>query len=193
MYYLGIDPSLISTGICLLNSKADLIDCTVLSYGPQERKRLYKYFYHLNYYIEECHKKYSEKLKVGLEAYAYGKAGQSMAFNIGELGGALKVSLQSRYDMKVIRPLPTEVKSFVTGKPRADKKEVRKVLEKKYKYEIEWEKESQILDLYDALAIALITFYFYRRKKRNELNENQKKILKKIDARVRKESLKIAR
>ena len=188
MVYLGLDPSLMCTGICILNKDRKLVDYKTLAFGPGNPNRLWNYHLCLYRYIM----RYS-KMRVGIEHYAFGKAGASMAFNIGELGGAVKTVFQRKGITNVIKPLPTEVKKFITGQARAEKEKVRKWLENSYGYKIKWKDESQIYDLYDALAVALVTYYFYRRKQRKDLQEEQIEILKKIEKRVRKESLKISR
>lgn len=189
MIYLGLDASLMCTGLCILDKERNNIDYKAFAFGAGDPNRLWNY--HISIYRHIL--KY-KKMRVGIEHYAFGKSGMSMAFNIGELGGAVKTVFQRRGITNVIKPLPTEVKKFVTGKARADKEEVKDELERSWGYDLEYEKKSQIYDLYDALAVALVTYHFYRRKERKrDLNSEQIKILKKIEARVRKDSLKISR
>lgn len=127
-YYLGIDPSLACTGLCLLDKKMKVVKYKALSFSASTEYRLRDYYDKLSDFIAV-----NGVNNIGMEAYAYGKAGQSMAFNIGELGGVYKLAIQ-RNEVRYIRPLPTEVKKFVTNKPRAEKEEVRKVLNRIYRY-----------------------------------------------------------
>ena len=186
--YLGIDPSLSATGLCILDKNMEVVDYRVVSYPAGDPHRLLNYYWMLNKYI----KKYELK-RIGIEGYAYGagKQGIGMMLNIGEHGGALRVAMQE-HDIEYLAPTPGQVKKFITGNGRADKKDVMKVIRKKYEIKLKWD-EKQILDLYDAVAVGILTYFFYRRKRRKELDANQREILRTIDLRIINQRLKIFR
>lgn len=192
--YLGIDASLSATGFCLLDNKLKLVQWNILKIEPGHPQRLLQYHNYLYNYIK-MNKDQKNKLRIGIEGYAYGAgkgSGMGMVFNIGELGGALKVAFQ-RHEFPFIVIPPTQVKKFITGNGRAEKEEVEKEIRKDYGFKIEHGNKKERLDLYDAASVAIITYYFYRRKRRENLDADQKRILKDLDLKRIKESLRYFR
>lgn len=184
--YLGIDPSLSCTAFSLINKKMEQVALGTIKYGPSDPYRLYNYY---SQFKELLCKNNIEN--VGIEFYAFGKAGSSMSFNIGEHGGSLRIALQELKIDKVIYPLPTEVKKFFTNYARSEKEEVKQILEDEYGYEIISSRKSELLDLSDSLAISIITYYFFNRKKRKNLKTFQKEILNNLKNRRQKQRLKL--
>ena len=186
--YLGIDPSLSATGLCILDKDLKVIDYRVISYPAGDPHRLLNYYWMLHKYIKK------HKLKrIGIEGYAYGagKQGIGMVINIGEHGGALRVAMQA-HDIEYLAPTPGQIKKFITGNGRAEKKDVMKRIKKDYGIKLKWDKK-QLLDLYDAVGVSILTYFFYRRKRRKELDADQRDILRTIDLRIIKQRLKIFR
>jgi len=193
--YLGIDPSLSATGLCLLNNELELMDWRLLKVEPGHPKRLLKYHDYLYNYIESSIRQSEGRLRIGMEGYAYGAgkgSGVGMIFNIGELGGVLKAACQG-HEISILSPVPTQVKKFITGSGRAEKEEVEKEVRKDYGFKIKHGNKKERLDLYDAASVAIITYYFYRRKRRDDLDTDQKRILKDLDLKRIKESLRYFR
>jgi len=192
--YLGIDPSLSATGFCLLSNKLKLIEWHILKVEPGHPQRLLEYHNHIYNYIK-INKGRKDKLRIGIEGYAYGAgkgSGVGMIFNIGELGGAIKTAFQ-RHEFPYIVIPPTQIKKFITGNGRAEKEELEKEIRKDYGFKIEHGNKKERLDLYDATSVAIITYYFYRRKRRDDLDTDQKRILKDLDLKRIKESLRYFR
>lgn len=194
MIYFGVDPSLSATGFCLIDEKLNLVGYRIIKVEPGHPKRLLRYHDHLyawiNTYLNPKH-----KIRIGIEGYAYGAgkgSGMGMVFNIGELGGAFKIACQ-RHRTPFISPSPTQVKKFITGNGRAEKEEVEEEVRKDYGFKLKHGNKKERLDLYDAASVAIITYYFYRRKRRENLDADQKRILKDLDLRRIKESLRYFR
>lgn len=124
---LGIDLSLISTGICLLeDSKFEtaligtkLRGCERLNYIRDE--------------IEDFVLSYSPRLVV-LEGYSFGSIGQT--FSIGELGGIIKLFLVNSGYKTIIVP-PKCLKKFITGNGNSGKEIMLVKTLSKYKVEFE--------------------------------------------------------
>jgi len=188
--YLGIDPSLSCTGLCLLDKSRELIHYDTMNFKAGDPERLLKYKNALYKFIKK------KKVKrIGIEGYAYAAGknrGAGMVFNIGEHGGAMRIAMQ-QHKLSYLVIVPTQLKKFITGNGRADKEIVASSIERNFGYKIEWSRKKERLDLYDALGIAIITYYFYRRKRRKELKLSQREILKTIDMKVIKDTSKFSR
>ena len=137
MKIVGIDASLTSTGIVVLNS--DLHTETIQSKktGPERLVEI------------------RERIKgtvngadlVAIEGYAFARPNQ--AHQIGELGGVLRVMFHEE-KIKYIEAAPSAVKKFATGKGNAKKEDVVLSVYKR------WGKEFKTNDETDAFVLAKI-------------------------------------
>jgi len=140
---------------------------------------------HLEYYVKEIE-------LIGIESpVAFGKYSQTMGVSIGKIHGVFESVFQC-FEIDYIEPLPNQIKKFITGNGKAEKEEVKKSLENKWEYKdiIEWSNKSQLYDLYDALGIAVFTYYFHHKKKRRQLTKSQREIIQKVKLRYDKKRAK---
>jgi crossover junction endodeoxyribonuclease RuvC len=131
MYFLGIDLSLTSTGICVIDDEFNEIAITFSELIKPKCKGVARLVY-IRTELEGLLKKVKPEL-VALEAYSFGsRAGQ--AFSIGELGGVAKVLLYELQVETILIP-PTCLKKFITGKGNAPKDVMLMKTLSKYKRE----------------------------------------------------------
>jgi len=129
-YYIGLDLSLTGTGICVLDEKANIKHISTIKTKARGMERL-------NYIansIDDVLVKYPN-ITVYLEGYSYGSQGK--IFEIGELGGVVKLMLYSQSITPKIIP-PTVLKKFVIGKgggPGTKKEDMKLFAYKKWKVE----------------------------------------------------------
>lgn len=140
---IGIDASLTSTGIALL--EGDLLHTWLLKTKLRGSERL-------AYYDEEFVRLLSEYRPdaVCLEGYAYGR--HNKAHDIGELGGIIRLNLwRAGVPHYVVAP-PT-LKKFVTGSGAGGKQGISLHLFKRWGISVEQEDEA------DATGLALMGAY----------------------------------
>lgn len=117
---------------------------------------------------------------VTIEGYAYGAMfgkGRGRVFDIGELGGVVRLLLVDREHHTVIVP-PTCLKKFFTSHGRAEKHELRLHLMCTYGI------MPKTLDESDAIGLGIMGYYFKNRNQewvKNFLKPWQLKILEKCD------------
>lgn len=174
----GLDPSLNHTGIVILNSKGDIIhqECIDIEILDKKRKVLWKEknkkllkerkisvkndfkptrgMARLNYIREKVLKiiKKYKVTKLAIEGYSFRSSGRSV-FDLGELGGVLRLALYNNNLEDYLEVPPTSLKSFIII-GNADKELMRQgILDK---YEIDFENDN-IADAY-ALARFILCF-----------------------------------
>jgi crossover junction endodeoxyribonuclease RuvC len=124
--FVGIDPSLTSTGIALIENGQ--MQTGLLSppfKGPERLSWFYDEFVTL---IGR-----NGPTIVALEGYAFGAKAQHHA--LGELGGVLRLALHRTGQPFLVVP-PTTLKKFATGKGNADKSAVSKELFKRFRVDL---------------------------------------------------------
>lgn len=145
--YLGIDQSLSCTSLCLLTSEGiELYRMKPLYMGVS---RIAEIFEEFDKYLEET--QYS-LAGAAIEGYAYGAKGA--VFNLGELGGVLRLALYKR-GIPTIEVPPTYLKKFMTGRGNAQKNLMLKEAYKKYEIDIDDDNDS------DAFALALVAQAYF--------------------------------
>jgi crossover junction endodeoxyribonuclease RuvC len=168
-FFIGIDASLSSTGIVVLDGRGEIYSRMIISSKLTGTERL-----------KDLSKKTKEYLSnfvpcrlipVFLENYSFGsRAGQ--AFSIGEWGGVLRVLL-NEMGFKVTGIAPTVLKKFITGKGNAKKEQMLLQTFKKFGQEFDNN------DICDAFGLALLCYKFFNRDKL-KLSESEKEIIGKI-------------
>lgn len=128
MIIIGIDPSLTSTGICVMDDHGQVLQSTALSsknYGVKRlndfREKLGNLFY--------PYKKNGHELFVAIEGYSFASNTQGIA--LGELGGMMRLYMFES-GINYIEVPPTVVKKFATGKGNSDKIAMGVALQKQY-------------------------------------------------------------
>lgn len=120
--FIGIDPSLVGTGVCVLHfgESTPRYATTVLTKNLMGIERLIKIRDTVLTILTNTSLK-SNIVNVCIEGYGFGCKGNAI-FNLGELGGILRVMLYEEGYGYIDVP-PTSLKKFITGKGTS-KKEV---------------------------------------------------------------------
>lgn len=144
MFYLGLDLSLTSTGIVVMNKQKIVVYANSLKQGLREEPRLV----HIRNNISMVLNEYKPILTC-IEGYAMGVS-NSHTFSIGELGGVIKMMLfENRFAFKLVAP--TKLKKFITGKGVAEKNMVILSVYKNFDYEA---KDNDQADAYGLARMA---------------------------------------
>jgi crossover junction endodeoxyribonuclease RuvC len=160
--YIGIDPSLTSTGVVILDEKGNLIESRRIVPKTKNAARLVEIENAIWDYLKPPN-------KIALEGYAYGSfAGREV---IGELGGIIRRALYLQGSTYVIVP-PATLKKFA-AKGNAKKDELRLAAFKN------WGVEFKSNDEVDAYILARISFALFRGDPK--LTKVQQEILKKLE------------
>ena len=148
MIILGIDPSLTSTGLVALNDLGEILEHKMI-----KTKKL-RGIPRLKFIKDEVLafiKKHNVE-KAAIESYAYGIVRSNTKFNLGELGGVIRLLLhEGKIDYLDIAP-PT-LKKYITGTGNADKPMVIYCVNKRWG--VDFGKESDLADAYGLAHIAL--------------------------------------
>jgi crossover junction endodeoxyribonuclease RuvC len=128
MIILGIDPSLASTGICLMNGETGEVGET-MAIQPSDvgMKRLAIFRQEIINLITMM-----SGIRVFIEGYSFGSGGkrESMA----ELGGVIRLTLYD-HEIEFIEVPPKTLKKFATGNGNADKIQMGVQLMKEFSLE----------------------------------------------------------
>lgn len=134
-YFLGIDPSLNATGLAVVEkTEAGVIrlvkTTSVILNSTKEFPKLFGMarVEHILEQLEEFMKTYDFEM-CAIENYAYGVQKSRSVFDLGELGGCIRL-LFHRRGIRLIEIPPQTVKSRATGKGNADKEDVKAGMEK---------------------------------------------------------------
>lgn len=131
--------SLNGTAICFPNGTTDV--CTLN--GPKSTTPQIKghdRLVHIIKWLDEFN--YAGITHVCWEQYAFSRSGQ--VFNIGELGGILKLYFLSR-GIPIIAVTPSTLKLFTTGKGNAKKEEMQEAILERWGY---WYEDDNEADAY---------------------------------------------
>ena len=160
---LGIDPSLRSTGLCVLNDTIVQQTHTIQTHDMRGMMRL-GYIANMIRAFLAC-----KPDVIVIEGYAMGVKG-SRVFDIGEMGYAIKkVLYDSGIETWIVAP--TSMKKFVTGKGTSNKRVIQDALLTTWDIDITQEDEA------DACGLALFGYYFKHRREQRRLTESQRDAL----------------
>lgn len=145
--YLGIDPSLRSTGLCYIDD-SHIETWTLAPKGEHERgmERLLWLRGRIEYVLDLV-----QPTMVVVEGYAFGRSNQ--AHHIGEWGGILRLAVWDRPMIGLAVVPPDKLKKFATGAGGGKKSGVILGLYKHWGFEVSDEDEA------DAAALALMGFH----------------------------------
>lgn len=144
--YIGIDQSIVCTSVALLKDgefnlhriKSDLRGPPLLEL--------------LALTIAKIYHDASDIAGVAIEGYAYGAKGAY--FNLGEVGGVIRLETQ-KAKLPLVQVPPTTLKKFLTGKGTSPKDVMIKELYKKYEIDTNDNNDA------DAMALALLAYEYY--------------------------------
>lgn len=141
MIFMGIDASLTSTGICILNEQAKILAHTTIDPGIRRGPE------RLNYIEQVLRAVINANMpkEVAIEGYSFGSVSQKA--RIGELGGVIRLLLY-RLNIPYVEVAPLTLKKFITGKGAGDKNLILLGVFKK------WGVECSSDDLADAYGLA---------------------------------------
>lgn len=166
--YLGIDQSLKVTSFCLLeNQEIHIEQVKPLYMGVSRITEIYEEFMT----FLEAHPNIEG---AAIEGYAF--AAKGAVFNLGEIGGVLRMAL---YNHKIpsIEVPPTYLKKFITGKGTSAKNMMMKEAYKKYGVDLDDDNDC------DAFSLAVVAYAYFETKLhpiksyREEFHKNCKQIV----------------
>ena len=169
-FYIGIDASLTSTGIVVLDGMEQIYSKAIISSKVKGTERLRD--------LKKKTKEYmanfvlAQDIPVFLENYSFGSVMGGRTFSIGEWGGVLRVLLDEM-GFKVTGIAPTMLKKFATGKGNSKKEQMLLQTFKRYGQEFDNN------DLCDAFCMAMLC-YRYSNMDKLKLSADEKEIFKKI-------------
>lgn len=146
--FLGIDPSLSSTGLAYTDPATIGKAITVRPGKLRGVERLAKIEEAFSSFLAD---NYQSVQLAAIESYSYGSIGR--LFQLGELGGVLRLAL-FKADIKFIEVAPTQLKKFATGNPNADKSEIIAVVQNIWNPDVTDDNQA------DACVLANIAMYF---------------------------------
>ena len=163
-YYTGLDLSLCSTGLVILDQNLGVKISMVISSKKKDVERLQE----VERILVNTLKPFGHTF-ICMEGYSFGsRTGQ--AFSIGELGGIVKSALvRGGYEYKLISP-PT-LKKFVTGKGHSKKEMILKEVFKK------WGMDFNDNNTADAYGLARMARSYFNR---DDLTKAELELIKKI-------------
>ena len=168
MLILGIDPSLSSTGLCLINERGTLITHTALCHSLEDPKRLYYISGVLSTFLhsyDPTHIIYERQVPQMRYNYSAGSM-----IPLAELAGVLKLVLLDYVQIKkpnvsVYRVPPEVIKESATSKSKATKEEMIAALPEKIRKKFE---ESVSPDSVDDVSDAYHAANLLRRSLQDE-------------------------
>ncbi|MFA5747575.1 MAG: crossover junction endodeoxyribonuclease RuvC [Candidatus Absconditabacterales bacterium] len=149
---LGIDPGIRKLGYALIKSDLSIIDSGILFLDQKSPTRIdqFERIKKIYDFFEQLIKKYKIKI-VGIEKLFFTKFNQSNAEFVYGVRGAL-IMLFLKNGMKIKEFAPIQLKKFVTGNAKAEKKLVQNCVMKLYGLV----NFPEFADAADALALAYI-------------------------------------
>lgn len=125
---VGLDLSLTSTGICVMDENGTILFEEVLN-TPKKKIDGLERLKFIRESVSEAIKNYSVSI-ANIENYSFGSRGRA-TFSLGELGGVVRLLL---FDLGVtiIETSPSQLKKFATGRGNSDKLDVVMSIEKNY-------------------------------------------------------------
>lgn len=153
--YVGIDQSLNSTGLALLDGAGGLIATFRISPPPKFRQgeRLRYIFTSLVRLVESNRYLATGGLVLALEGYSYRSTGRT--FELGEVGGVIKLAHATQwYDAPLHVVTPAQLKKFVTGDGHATKEAMCAAIQKHWGVSYDAETRSDEADAYGLARVA---------------------------------------
>lgn len=105
------------------------------------------------------------RLVVCVEGYAMGARGNNM-FDIGELGGIIKLALMERGDLVCLLAPPTNLKQFVAGSGNVDKERVVRAVNRLLHLRLRTKGSDH--NIADAWGLAMIARHWYRKPRETD-------------------------
>lgn len=154
---LGLDPGLATTGFGLIevrHKELGLIDFGTITTNPGEpiEKRLLTIFKKTSLLVEK-----TRPDAIGVEELFFYK-NQKTAIAVGQAKGAILVAC-AQWKQKIFYLSPLQVKLNLTGYGKADKKQIKKMVE----LELKTRESIKPDDAADAVAVAMCAYFIHIR------------------------------
>lgn len=162
--FVGIDPSLKSTGVVILDEKGKVVEQFALPIGTEEEPQKYMRI------AKQIRKHLDPSTdKVLIEAFSFGSKGAGVSKMYG-IGWTIRIMLVEQ-GFKWGEVAPTALKKFASGKGQAKKEDMILPVYKK------WGFESTVNDITDAFVLSRVAFSMYNH---DGLLAYEKEVLKKL-------------
>lgn len=162
--FVGIDPSLKSTGVVILDEAGKVVEQFAIKAGTEEDpQRFMKVAMRIRKHLDPSTD------KVVIEAFSFGSKGAGVSKMYG-IGWTIRIMLEEQ-GFKWGEVAPTALKKFATGKGQAKKEDLVLPVYKK------WGFESTINDITDAFVLSRIGFSMYNH---DGLLAYEQEVLKKL-------------
>jgi len=160
MTILGIDPGTATTGYGIIEQTKKSGEFKILDYGVISTKKILSDAERLEILandINQLIKKYKPSC-VGIEKLFF-TTNQKTVMTVSQARGVVLYVAQ-KHKLPILEFTPLQVKSFVCGYGKAEKRQVQYIVQKTFKLQ----KPPKPDDAADALAIALCAGYFFGKK-----------------------------
>lgn len=132
MLFVGVDPSLTGSGLCVVNHDGVLLHVgTIKSKKDQYPYALTRYLTLSKNILMWIQSHVDGDCLLSIEGYSFGSRGAAV-FSLAEFGGILRHTLAKEFKAYFEVP-PTVLKKFATGKGNANKNVVLEQVYRKYK------------------------------------------------------------
>jgi crossover junction endodeoxyribonuclease RuvC len=162
MTILGIDPGTATTGFGVISSTKKSNDFTLVDFGVISTKKTSTDAERLKILADDIYqliKKYKPDA-VGVEKLFF-TTNQKTVMTVSQARGVILLVCQT-HKIPVLEFTPLQVKSFICGYGKAEKKQVQFVIQKTFRLKSAPKPD----DAADALAIALCAGHYYQKNKR---------------------------
>jgi crossover junction endodeoxyribonuclease RuvC len=159
MVILGIDPGTATTGFGIIQSTKKSSDFTLVDFGVISTKKTNTDAERLKILADDLKsilKKYKPDC-VGVEKLFF-TTNQKTVMTVSQARGAILLVCQTN-NIPILEFTPLQVKSFICGYGKAEKKQVQFVVQKTFKLKSPPKPD----DAADALAIALCAGHYYKK------------------------------
>lgn len=160
MTILGIDPGTATTGYGIIKQTKKSGEFKILDYGVISTKKILSDAERLEILandINQLIKKYKPSC-VGIEKLFF-TTNQKTVMTVSQARGVV-LYIAQKHKLPILEFTPLQVKSFVCGYGKAEKRQVQYIVQKTFKLQ----KPPKPDDAADALAIALCAGYFFGKK-----------------------------
>ncbi len=165
MTILGIDPGTATTGFGIIQSSKKSNDFTLVDFGVITTKKTLGDAKRLKILADDL-KKLIKKYKpdaVGVEKLFF-TTNQKTVMTVSQARGVVLLICQT-LNLPILEFTPLQVKSFICGYGKAEKKQVQYIIQKTFKLKSAPRPD----DAADALAIALCAGHYFIKSLRNSL------------------------
>jgi crossover junction endodeoxyribonuclease RuvC len=159
MIILGIDPGTATTGFGIISSTSKKDEYRLVDFGVVSTKKTLADGRRLEILAEDVNqliKKY-KPAAVGVEKLFF-TTNQKTVMAVSQARGAVLLTAQQNH-LPILEFTPLQIKSFICGYGKAEKKQVQYIVQKTFKLKSPPKPD----DAADALAIALCAAFHYRK------------------------------